>query len=398
MLTADLRSQTLNVADLGPLVGAKTSGAPNPSRPDGMAASPGTRKGGRAQGEAAGVANRLLPDRPFNLQKLNSMDADVRLSADRLDIPGQIPLHDFGTRARLASGILSLEPLNFGFAGGNVVARIVLDASKEPLGGTVSADFKRVKLSQLFPTLEKLKESGGALGAQVRLEGRGNTVAALLGTSNGIVTAGMAGGRVSEIAVWLINLHGGELIPLLFGGDRPTPVRCAAAALDVKNGVGTLASLVFDTEESRITGGGVIDFRNERVDVTLQPEAKKPGVLSIRGPIDIQGPFREVGFAVAPQSIARGLGAIALGIVNPILALLPLVETGPGEDTNCRAVLEPVKGAVRQSGKSEKEAPAAGAKREGDRSAPIVNVPPGNSTLGVDRQSRAPIVEVPAKQ
>jgi uncharacterized protein involved in outer membrane biogenesis len=326
------------------------------------------------------------------------MDADVRLSAVRLGIPGQIPLNDFGTRARLDSGVLSFEPLNFAFAGGNVVAKLVLDASKEPLGGAVSADFKRVKLSQLFPTLEKLKESGGALGAQVRLEGRGNSVAALLGSANGIVTAGMAGGRVSELAVWLVNLNGGELIPLLFGGDRPTPVRCAAAALDVKNGVGTIDTLVFDTEESRITGGGVIDFRNERVDVTLRPEAKKPGLLSIRGPIHIQGPFRDVDFAVAPQSIARGLGAIALGIVNPILALLPLVETGPGEDTNCRAVLEPVKGAVRQSGKSEKEAPAPREKGGGDSSAPIVNVPPGNSTLGVERQSKAPIVDVPAKQ
>ena len=64
--------------------------------------------------------------------------------------------------------------------------------------------------------------------------------------------------------------------------------------------------------------------------------AKKPGLLSIRGPIRFHGPFADVDFAVAPQSIARGLGAIALGLVNPILALLPLVETGPGEDTNCR--------------------------------------------------------------
>ena len=409
MLTADLRSQKLDIADLGPLIGARTGAAQTDvsSPGGGSARAEPAPAGNDAAGSAharkaaarAGQDGRLLPDRPFNLEKLNAMDADVRLAATRLRIPGQIPLHDFGTRARLDRGVLTLEPLNFGFAGGDVVARIVLDASQQPLAGRVAADFKRVRLKQLFPSLDKLKESGGSLGAQVRLNGRGNTVAALLGSSNGSITAGMARGRVSEIAVWLVNLNGGELIPLLFGGDRPTPIRCAAAALDVRNGVGSLDTFVFDTEESRITGGGGVDLKNERVDITLRPVAKKAGLLSIRGPIHIQGPFGAIHFAVAPQSLARGLGAVALGIVNPILALLPLVETGPGEDTDCRAVLEPVRSAVQQSGKSVKDAPAAGEKEKGrgEASAPIVNIPAGNATTGEERESRAPAVDAATK-
>ena len=87
--------------------------------------------------------------------------------------------------------MLTLEPLNFGFAGGDVVARIVLDATRQPLAGSVAADFKRVKLKQLFPALDKLKESDGSLGARVRLSGHGDSVSALLGSSNGSITAGM---------------------------------------------------------------------------------------------------------------------------------------------------------------------------------------------------------------
>jgi hypothetical protein len=29
----------------------------------------------------------------------------------------------------------------------------------------------------------------------------------------------MAGGRVSEVALWRVNLYGGQVIRLLFGGD-----------------------------------------------------------------------------------------------------------------------------------------------------------------------------------
>ena len=402
LLSGDLRSQMLDVADLGPLVGIKSSGVKDTSGTKGEASAAdvtgarvANKRGAARTLPGSADADRVLPDTPFNLEKLNSMDADVRLAAARLRFPGQVPLENFTTRVRLEAGVLTLDPLNFRFAGGDIVARIALDASKEPLAGSMAADFKRVKLSRLFPTLEKLKDSEGSLGAQVRLSGRGNSIAALLGSSNGSVTAGMAGGRVSELAVWVVNLQGGELIPLLFGGDRPTPIRCAAATLDRKNGLGTIGTFVFDTEESSITGGGIVDLKGERIDMTLRPEAKKPGLLSIRGPIHIRGRFRDVDFAVAPQSIARGLGAIALGIVNPILALLPLIETGPGDDANCRAVLQPVKGAVQQSGKSIKDAPAAGENGGRDASAPIVNVPPGAAPA--DRQPAAPIVELPAR-
>jgi len=32
-------------------------------------------------------------------------------------------------------------------------------------------------------------------------------------------------------------------------------------------------------------------------------------------------------------------GALALGAVAPLAALIPLIETGPGENANCRQVL-----------------------------------------------------------
>jgi uncharacterized protein involved in outer membrane biogenesis len=384
-LTADVRSKLADIADLGPVVGKDDPARTNAAQSTAGATTSPPR---RAQSDS------VFPQRDFNLEKLNAMDADVRIVADRLRLPEQIPLENFSTHARVEAGVLTLDPLKFGFAGGDIVGTVVLDARENPMAGRTDVNFKRVKLSQLFPTVERLKQSGGSLGAQVRLAGRGNSVADLVGTSNGTVTAGIAGGRVSELAVWLVNLNVGEVIPLLFGGDRPTRVRCGAVALDVKDGVGTISSFVFDTEESRIEGGGSVDLKNERLDITLRPEAKKPGLLSLRGPIRIYGPFRDANFAISSQSIARGAGAVALGVVNPLLALIPLIETGPGEDTDCRAVLEPVRGAIRQSGKSVKEAPVAGEKvSRPDGQAPIVDAPPGKGSSNAERQPEAPIVD-----
>jgi uncharacterized protein involved in outer membrane biogenesis len=338
----------------------------------------------------AQVSDRVLPQINFNREKLGVMDADVTLNAASLRIPEQVPLKDFSGRIRLVSGVLTLDPINFGFAGGNIVSTITLDSRSDPIAGTLALDMKRVRLSELFPTVERMKQSGGRVGAQVRLKGNGNSVADLLASSNGNVIAGMAGGRISEVAVWIANLHGGELVRLLFGGDRPTRIRCGAFAMDVRGGIGTVESFVFDTEESRLDGAGEVDLRSEQFEVVLRPEPKKPGVLSLRGPIRIEGSFRKVSYGLAPESLARALGAVALGAVNPLLALIPLIETGPGEDADCREVLAPVRSAIRQAGSSIGDAPGPRMKGERSSPAPIVDVPPRGA-------QPAPIIDVAPK-
>jgi len=386
MLTATLKSRSLDLADLGPLVGL-------PPRADGGAA-PATAAQGKPTPAKATPAKlppgKVFPNNDFNLEKLNAMDADVRLDAATLKIPEQIPFENFFTRLKLREGVLVLDPLNFGFAGGDIVATITLDARNNPIAAKAALDMRRVRLGQLFPTLETLKNtSTGSLGGQIRLTGRGNSIANMLATSNGTITAGMAGGRVSELGVWLINLHGGKLIPLLFGGDRPTQIRCGAVGIDVKSGLGAVQVFVLDTDESRIDGSGSINLGSEQFDITLDPWPKKPGILSLRGPVHIYGTFRNADYGLSGQTIGRGISAVALGILNPLLALIPLIETGPGQNADCQAVLAPFAGAVKQSGKKVADAPTADEK--GSSQAPIVDMTKRSGPP-------APIVDMAAKK
>ncbi|MGH6611948.1 MAG: AsmA family protein, partial [Burkholderiaceae bacterium] len=373
LLTMTLKSRSLALADLGLLVGLERR----------------QRAGAAATEKPAAKlpTGKVFPQQDFDVKRLNAMDADVRLSAATLKIPDQVPLEDFTTHLKLSEGVLVLDPLNFGFAGGDLVSTITLDARSNPIAAKASIDLRRVRLGELFPTVDNVKNtSTGALGAQIRLTGRGNSVADMLATADGSINFGMAGGRVSELGVWLVNLHGGELIPLLFGGDRPTQIRCGAAAFDVEDGLATMQLFVFDTDESRINGSGTINLGPERFDITLDPRPKKAGILSLRGPVRIYGTFRDADFQVTGQTIGRGIGAVALGLVNPLLALIPLIETGPGQSANCQEVLSNVSGAVRQSGKKVTDAPAR------EEPAPIVNVPTKRDG------PPAPIVNVPPKK
>ncbi len=385
LLTATLKSRSLDLADLGPLVGL-----PPRTSATSASAEPKAKPGSAKATPAKLPPGKVFPNNPFNVEKLNAMDADVRLSAATLKIPEQIPLEDFSTHLKLNGGLLVLDPMNFGMAGGNLVSTITLDARTNPIAAKAAIDLRRVKLGLLFPTINTIKNtSTGSLGAQIRLAGRGNSIADMLATADGTMNFGMAGGRVSELSVWLVNLYGGQLIPLLFGGDRPTQIRCGAAAFAVDDGLATLGVFVFDTEESNIHASGTINLGAEELDLTLEPRPKKVGILSLRGPVHISGPFRNTSFGVSGQTVGRGLGAVALGLINPLLALIPLIETAPGQNADCQSALAAVSGAVKQSGKKVSDSPAA--EEAASTPAPIVDMRKRSGPP-------APIVDVPAQK
>jgi uncharacterized protein involved in outer membrane biogenesis len=289
------------------------------------------------------VTGKVLPTEPFQLDRLNSMDADVSLKARQLRRPNQLPLDDLQTRLFLDNGVLKLNPLRFGIAGGQIDSTITLDAHQDPIRTQANVRLKNAHIRQLFPTVKVMTESDGVLGANLQLAGRGNSVAAMLASSSGEVGLAMSGGELSGLMIELVGLDGGEALRFLIGGDRPTPIRCAVGSFKVRDGLATSESLVLDTEDTKIGGAGTINLRDETLDVTLRPEPKDVSIFVVRSPIRLHGPFADPDVSVKKGPIVARAGAsILLGLVNPLAALIPLIETGPGKDSDCKALLASV--------------------------------------------------------
>lgn len=152
--------------------------------------------------------------------------------------------------------------------------------------------------------------------------------------------AALSRGQVSNLLDAVSGLNGGKILTLLMGGDKPIPINCGAVAFDVKDGQGKSDVFVIDTADTRIEGDGSFDLDHERFDLTIAPKPKKAGILSLRTPVRVYGSFRSPDFELDKAGLAlRGGGAVALALVNPLAALLPLIETGPGEDTDCQRLL-----------------------------------------------------------
>jgi AsmA family protein len=89
-----------------------------------------------------------------------------------------------------------------------------------------------------------------------------------------------------------------------------------------------------------VYGDGTINLATEAIDLYFRPYPKDKSLLSLRSPLKLTGTLGAPNAGPDKGALAgRAAAALALGAINPLLALAATVETGPGEDANCGAIL-----------------------------------------------------------
>lgn len=325
LLRGDLVSRRLDLDDLGGFIGA------TPGTGEGETASPRQNRVARQRQKTG----KVLPQSEFRIPKLRAMDADVKLRAEHIEAK-PLPLENMSVHLVLEDGLVTLDPLNFGAAGGSLESRISLNARGNPIATSMDVRARRLDLQKLFPTI---KAPGvGMVGGHVKLDGRGNSVAQMLASANGHVGFVMGEGRLSNLILELAGLDVAEALKFLVGKDRTVPVRCAYADLEAKGGVFTVRGLALDTTDTVMVGEGSVDMRDEKLALKLKPRPKDMSPVSLRSPLRIGGTLGKPAVFPEPAPLAlRAVAAAALYAIAPPAALLALIETGPGKDTDCGA-------------------------------------------------------------
>jgi uncharacterized protein involved in outer membrane biogenesis len=324
VIKAELISNVLALDDLGPIIG---------SRPGSVTQAAGEAVAPVATASARG---RVLPNMPFKTDRWDSVDAEVTLTAKTIRRAEALPLENLLTHLSLRDSVLTLDPLNFGVAGGQLNAVIGLDGRKNPVQASTRIRARKMLIAKLFPTVELSKTSIGQVNGDFDLKGEGNSVGRMLATANGKVRLVVADGEISRLMMEKIGLHLWEMLQLKVTGDQLIDLRCGVASFDVKKGTLYADALIFDTEVTTIIGTGSIDLEQEKLDLTLNQKTKNTSPLALRSPIYVRGSFANPDVEVDKARVAaRGFGAIALGLINPLLALLPLIDAGPGQDSDC---------------------------------------------------------------
>nr|WP_314483071.1 AsmA family protein [uncultured Pseudomonas sp.] len=328
-LTGKLVSNQLLFKDLAPLIGADSN------------AEQKARGGASKQ-----PSDKVLPVEEFRTDRWRAMDADVTFAGKRIVHSEQLPFNDLSAHVILEDGLLRLEPLRFGVAGGNLASQIRLDGRDVPLQGRARLTARGFKLKQLFPSFAPMQSSFGELNGDADITGRGNSVAALLGTASGDLRMLVNDGAISRSLMEIAGLNVGNYIVDKLFGDEDVKINCAAADVGIKDGLASTRLFIFDTENAIIYINGTANFASERLDLKITPESKGLRLFSLRSPLYVRGAFAKPSAGVQAVPLAlRGAGMVALGVVaGPAAGLLALVAPSSGDDPNqCTPLLQQMK-------------------------------------------------------
>lgn len=325
ILKANLVSKRLDFDDLAGFIG----------KPPQTGAGETATAEQRTEAARENARTRLLPDHPYELDKLRSMDADVRWKAQRINAPS-LPLDDMDAHLLLDAGLLRLEPLNFGVAGGDVRSTIRMDARESPIRTQADIRARGLDLGKLIPEPEVMKDAIGRIGGDVRISGQGNSIARMLGTADGEAQLGMGKGQISNLLMEFAGIDIAEALKFLVQGDKRIPIRCAFGDFAVKDGVMATRSLAFDTTDTLVVGEGNVNLRDETFDLVLRPRPKDRSLFSFRSPLLVGGTFKDPSFRPDMGRVGlRAALALSLASIAPPAGLLATLELGPGDDLQC---------------------------------------------------------------
>ena len=375
LLQGELVSHLLQFSDLAPVIGAD-SNASKAKRGD----------------AAAQPSGRVLPVEEFRTDRWKAIDADVKFTGRRIVKSSNLPITDLYTHVVMTDGVLSMEPLKFGVAGGSLASNIHLDGSTAPLKGRFSTSARHLKLKQLFPNFKTMQNALGEINGDAALTATGNSPAALAATSNGEVKALVTDGTVSRLLMEAAGLNVANVVYEKLFGNRDVKINCAAADFVATDGV--LESRVFalDTDDAVINIDGHVNMRDETMDLGVHPHTKGFRVFSLRSPLYVKGTFKDPHVGVNAAALAlRGGAAIGLGLINPFAALLPLLAPSNNKPLPCAELLAQ----VRQS----PTAPPPGVKQQPKSAISLDGVPVNKSAGGASSTAavqKKPAVVAPA--
>jgi uncharacterized protein involved in outer membrane biogenesis len=314
---ADLQSANMNLSDLGGFIGLTPS-----------------------ESAELKASDRVLPDVPLDLERLRAVDMDVRYKIDNLIAPN-IPFNSLDVTLALDDGILTLQPMRLTMANGVITGRLTLNGQENVPAVDTDIDINKLSLGRMLESTRFAAYTEGTFGGNIKLQGSGKSLADVLGGSDGQLIMIMEGGRISQLLVEASDLDIAEASPILLGEDSSTPIRCGVTDFSIEDGLLDSRIFLLDTVDSKIYGKVVIDLLKEGIDAQIQADSKNPSLLSLQSPIIIRGPLNDpsISLDIAEASARAGASAVLGTFLTPLAGVLPFIQAGLGEDSNCSRIL-----------------------------------------------------------
>jgi uncharacterized protein involved in outer membrane biogenesis len=278
----------------------------------------------------SGVQNaKVFSAEPLQLEGLQAIDVDLKFRNKQVLLP-KLALDDVTVGVLLKNGNLEIKPFRFTTGGGKADVQFTLRSKEKPAVLAATLDIDQLEIGPMLDKLGYQRSVEGNLDANFKLNGSGDSVAALMAGLNGNIRIAMSNGRAASEYLDLLEKYlGSGILRMLnpFEEKREyTPINCFVNQIEIKDGLADV-KILLDTDQTSIFGAGNVNLKTERLDLGINPTPKKGAMpanisFSLRG---LSQPFRLGGTLANPHlAIDAGRSAFVIGKMAGALALGPI--------------------------------------------------------------------------
>ncbi len=254
----------------------------------------------------------LFDPTPFKTEWMRKLDGswEVRVNNYRDQVADVSDLH---AKMNLRDGRFEIPEMAARLGKGEVRLSLSLDATRKPHPIRLELRARKADPARFSKARESELFISGEMDIDMDIRGAGNSVAELMGSADGRFLAVF---RDSRIRVANLDLFAGDIFtnlitvvnPLVSRSDIAN-VECAVLNLPIHKGmVKAKRILAMKTDRITLLGGGVINLRDESLNLVISPKARE-------------------GFGISPGTLAK-----MVGVAGTI--------TEPRVDTHFRGYLE----------------------------------------------------------
>ena len=149
------------------------------------------------------------------------------------------------------------------------------------------------------------------------------------------------GGIISSLLADLSGLQFGRALLSALGIPERSRIECLIGDFGLRRGALTIRTLLLDTDSHVVSGSGIAGLGREVLDLRLRTDAKRTAIGSLPTSITITGSFKDPDIQPELGELAGRAGAaVGLGLIFAPLALLPTIQLGVGENSQCEQLTE----------------------------------------------------------
>lgn len=271
----------------------------------------------------------------LSAEVMGLINAHIKINAKQV-LSGKDKLGSASATVKLQKSRLAVEPLRVNIPGGG----IRVDFSYLPKGKNAVIDLKtkidKFDIGVIARRAKPGTDMGGTLYLNAKLHSVAPSLKQLMKNAEGHFDFGLVPKNFSSgiIDLWAVNLVSALM-------DKETEknksvVNCFIMRFDMDEGFMQERIVYMDTTNMRVAGTAEVDFKTEKINMMMAPEAKTPEFFSLATPIQIKGNFKDFGLKLSGGDLfATVISFITSPIHVPIRRILVDEIPADGKD-DCR--------------------------------------------------------------